>query len=154
MLKGNGKTATNIISAKDAGIAGSLKGVGTGKATFTMTALRHGDKINIGSKGYTIGITVGSSVAEAFKKDVAENLVKLNDKVVINGTEYTVKAQDSTIDPTQLSAKTIANIIKDGDTVIIGTQTYKSMIDEDNDGVGDNDASVISAKKAYELIQD
>ena len=167
MLKGNGKTATNIISAKDAGIAGTLTGVGTGRATFTMTALRHGDTINIGSKGYTIGITVGASTAEEFKQMVKEAKDPDNNTIsglgegsiiIINGTEYTVmgdtKDKDSTTDPTKLSRETLANIIKDGDTVIIGTQRYVTMIDEDGDGVGDNDGSIISAYKAYQLIQD
>ena len=144
LLKGNGKTATNIISAKDAGIEGTLTGVGTGKATFTMTALRHGDTINIGSKGYTIGVTVGKNTGEAFK-----NLV-----MTINGAEYTIVETDSTTDPTKVSSEKLANMIKDGDTVIIGTQTYVTMIDNDGDGVGDNDGSVISADKAYKLIQD
>ena len=155
LLKGNGKTATNIISAKDAGINGTLTGVGTGKATFTMTALRHGDKINIGSKGYTIGVTVGKSTDEYFKKFVMTELEdNIGSIVTINGAEYTIQAEDSTTDPTKVSSKKLANMIKDGDTVIIGTQTYVTMIDNDGDGVGDNDGSVISADKAYKLIQD
>ena len=40
LLKGNGKKADVKIAAKDAGIAGALKGVGTGVATFTMAALK------------------------------------------------------------------------------------------------------------------
>ena len=155
LLKGNGKTATNIISAKDAGIAGTLTGVGTGKATFTMTALRHGDKINIGSKGYTIGITVGANTAEYFKKLVSKTLDgKVGSIVTVNGAEYIIQDEDSTTDPTKVSSDKLANMIKDGDTVIIGTQTYVTMIDNDKDGVGDNDASIISADKAYKLIQD
>ena len=155
LLKGNGKTATNIISAKDAGINGTLTGVGTGRATFTMTALRHGDTINIGSKGYTIGVTVGKSTSEYFKNFVMESLRdNIGSIVTINGAEYTIQATDSTTDPTKVSSTKLANMIKDGDTVIIGTQTYVTMIDNDNDGVGDNDGSIISADKAYKLIQD
>ncbi len=155
LLKGNGKMATNIISAKDAGIAGTLTGVGTGKATFTMTALRHGDTISIGAKGYTIGITVGTSVDEGLKAIIADSLKSsIGSIVTINGTEYTVQPTDDRTDPTRLSSETIANLIKDGDTVIVGTQTYVAMSDEKADGIGDNDASIISAKKAYELIRD
>ena len=157
LLKGNGKTATNIISAKDAGIDGKLTGVGTGTATFTMTALRHGDTINIGGKGYTIGITVGADTSEGFKEMVATSLTINNgDKVIVNGTEYTIEAKDSQTDPTVVKRETLANMIKDGDKVIIGTQTYVTMTDEltGGDGVGNNDGSVISAKKAYELIKE
>ncbi len=155
LLKGNGKTATNIISAKDAGIAGTLTGVGTGKATFTMTALRHGDTINIGSKGYTIGVTVGANTGEFFKNLVSTSLKdNIGSIVTVNGAEYTIVETDSTTDPTKVSSEKLANMIKDGDTVIIGTQTYVTMIDNDGDGVGDNDGSIISADKAYKLIQD
>ena len=158
MLKGNGKTATNIISAKDAGITGRLTGVGTGKATFTMTALRHGDTINIGAKGYTIGVTVGANIEEegSFKAMIASELNINNGSIItVNGTEYTIAAEDSRTDPTEVSRETLANMIKDGDTVVVGTQTYVTMTDDVNgDGIGNNDGSVISAKKAYELIQD
>ena len=155
LLKGNGKTATNIISAKDAGINGTLTGVGTGKATFTMTALRNGQTINIGSKGYTIGVTVGASTSEFFKNLVSTSLENnIGSIVTVNGAEYTIVAKDSTTDPTKVSSEKLANMIKDGDTVVIGTQTYVTMIDNDGDGVGDNDGSVISADKAYKLIQD
>ena len=58
LLKGNGKTTTNVISAKDAGITGSLTGVGTGTGVFKMDALKFGSTITIGSKGYTIGTTI------------------------------------------------------------------------------------------------
>ena len=67
LLKGNGKSSTAIVSAKDAGLAGKLKGVGTGTATFTMTALKYGDTISIGAKGYTVGTTVEKV------RDVIEN---------------------------------------------------------------------------------
>ena len=42
----------------------------------------------------------------------------------------------------------------DGDKVIAGTQTFKVMTDAGNDGIGDNDASVISKNQAYSLIND
>ena len=58
LLKGNGKTSTVKIAAQDAGIKGTLTGVGTGTAVFKMSALKFGDTITIGSKGYTIGTTI------------------------------------------------------------------------------------------------
>ena len=158
LLKGNGKTSTNIISAKDAGIAGKLIGVGTGRATFTMTALRHGDTISIGAKGYTIGVTVGASITEdgSFKMLVAsgDSKIATGSIITVNGTEYKIADVDSTTDPTEVTRETLANMIKDGDTVVIGTQTYVTMIDEDGDGIGDNDGAIISAKEAYELINE
>ena len=57
LLKGNGKSTSLIVDAKDAGIEGKLLGTGTGKTTFTMDVLKTGETITIGSKGYTIGST-------------------------------------------------------------------------------------------------
>ena len=146
LLKGNGKTATNIISAKDAGITGKLVGAGTGVATFTMTALKYGDTISIGSKGYTIGITIGT-----LKDTKLAGLAK-DEKITINGTEYTIADKDSSEDPSYISANTARALISDADTVIYKTQTYVAMTDKNNDGVGDNDGSIISAQHAYDLI--
>jgi flagellin len=147
LLKGNGKTSTVNISAKDAGIDGTLKGVGTGTATFTMTALKNGQSISIGAKGYTIGTSISdvrSQVAGASK----------NDKITIDGTEYTVVDSTDKEDDTEnkLHADTLSKMVQDGNKVIVGTQTYVAMTDADGNGIGDNDASVISASHAYDLI--
>ena len=152
LLKGNGKTATVQIAAKDAGITGNLTGVGTGKATFTMAALKAGDTISIGSKGYTIGTSIADVKTAAGK-------VKEGSSVTINGTEY--KIADKTDEKEKkYTQDDIQALIQDGATVIAGTQTYVAMQDGDAkkgtkaDGVGDNDASIISASKAYDLIKE
>ena len=146
LLKGNGKSTTLIVAAKDAGIEGKLLGTGTGKTTFTMDALKTGESITIGSKGYTIGSTVG-------EVSTAVNNVAVGGTVTINGTEYTVGTKDDETTNTYSKAS-LQKMYSDGDKVIAGTQTFKVMTDAGNDGVGDNDASVISAKKAYSLIND
>ena len=156
LLKGNGKSSTAVVSAKDAGLSGTYRGVGTGIATFTMTALKHGQTISIGAKGYTIGSTV-SSVQQAVRD--ADASVK---NITINGTEYTIVADTSkeVREDNILTRDHIAELVKDTDKVIVGTQTYVAMADGNNakgiaaDGIGDNDGSVITAKKAYELIAD
>ena len=147
LLKGNGKTSNVKVNAKDAGIEGTLTGVGTGTATFKMKALKTGDSITIGSKGYTIGSSI-KGVTATIKKATA------NDKVTINGTEYTVvgTAADEDATENKLTADNIASMINDGAKVIYKNDTYVAMVDEGNDGVGDNDASIITSKKAYELI--
>jgi flagellin len=149
LLKGNGKTSQVTVEAKDAGIDGSLKGVGTGTATFTMTALKYGQSISIGSKGYTIGTTIGT-VQDAVKAATT------NDKISIDGTEYTVVASENDEDETEykVTADNLAKLVSDGNKVIVGTQTYVAMKDDGGNGIGDNDASVISAKHAYDLIND
>ena len=149
LLKGNGKTSNKTVTAKDAGISGRLVGVGTGTATFTMTALKYGDTITIGSKGYTIGTTI---------LEVQNLIDKTNndDKVTINGTEYTVvaTANDEDTSENKLTKASLKQIISDKDTVVVGTQSMVAMKDEGKNGIGDNDASIISAKQAYSLIAD
>ena len=149
LLKGNGKSSTIQITAKDAGIEGKLKGAGTGIATFTMKALKEGETITIGSKGYTIGTTV-----DAVRTAVAG--VKPGCIVSINGVEYKV-AEETNEEENEYKAEELKMIVRDGDNVIVGTHSYVTMKDDDPKGVagvGDTDASVISAQKAYELIQD
>ncbi|MDD6638267.1 MAG: flagellin [Lachnospiraceae bacterium] len=157
LLKGNGKSSTAIVSAKDAGLAGKLKGVGTGTATFTMTALKYGDSISIGSKGYTIGTTV-DSVRDVIKNGtgVKAEAIAEGSIITINGTEYKIVAStnDEVVEDNLLTKESIAALVKDTDKVIVGTQTMVAMTDTNKDGIGDNDGSVVSAKKAYNLIAD
>jgi flagellin len=149
LLKGNGKTSTVKISAQDAGINGVLTGVGTGTAVFKMTALKFGESITIGSQGYTIGTTIANVVSKVNAVTTAGSIIS------INGTEYTVVTSANDVDrnDNKLMITQISALVSDGDKVIVGTQTMVAMTEEGTaDGVGDNDASVISAKKAYELI--
>ena len=146
LLKGNGKSTTLTVSAKDAGIAGKILGAGTGEATFTMKALEPGEDITIGAKGYTIGTKIADVTAE----------IAGNDTITINGIEYTVvtDAADEDDADNKYTAANLEKMVKDGDTVIIGNTTYVTMKDTDTNGVGDNDASVVTADKAYELIRE
>ena len=164
LLKGNGKTSTVKIAAQDAGITGSLTGVGTGTAVFKMSALKFGDTITIGSKGYTIGTTIEdirnviTSGKLANNTQVVKGAAGDGSIITINGTEYTVVEDSGDVDATEnkLMATQIAALVQDGDKVIVGTQTMVAMTESTKtvDGIGDNDASVISAKKAYSLIAD
>ena len=147
LLKGNGKTATVKINAKDAGLEGILTGVGTGTATFKMQALKTGQSINIGARGYSIGTTI------ATVKSTVSSYDKIGSIVTINGTEYKI-GTETVVNDNIYTAEDLADIIRDGDKVIVGTQTYVAMDDEDGNGISDNDGSVISASKAYSLIQD
>ena len=150
LLKGNGKTTTLTVAAKDAGIDGKLMGTGTGTAVFTMDELKPGSTITIGAKGYTIGSTISDVAGQVPAHDADVNTV------TINGLEYTVVETDAEVDEAEnkYTQQNIKDMIKDGDTVIIGNTTYVTMKDSDSNGIGDNDASVVSADKAYELIQE
>ena len=144
LLKGNGKDTTVNINAKDAGIDGQLIGTGTGTATFKMDALKTGEQITIGSKGYTIGTTIAS-----IQGQVPSTAGKT---VTINGTKYEVAANTDAKENKYTQAD-LQKLISDGDTVIIESNTYVAMTETVKDGVGDNDASVISRQKAMELIR-
>jgi flagellin len=147
LLKGNGKSSTVQIHAQDAGMDGRLTGVGTGTAKFTMAALKEGDTINIGGKGFTIGTTIS---------DVTSQIPSTSGSTVtINGTEYTVVLDTVSEDETEnkFHTSTIKSLVSDGAKVIIGSKTYVAMKDATKDGIGDNDASLISKTKAYAMIK-
>jgi flagellin len=120
-----------------------------------MDILKYGQSITIGSQGYTIGTTI-SDIRTAITGsgiNIGGNL-NAGSIVTINGTEYTV-ADDDSYDKTEnvLYKTQIAALVSDGDKVVIGTQTFVAMTEAGTaDGVGDNDASVISANHAYKLI--
>ena len=147
LLKGNGKKATVLVTAKDAGMSGVLTGVGTGTATFKMDALKTGQSITIGSKGYTIGTTL--SVVQQTIEDKAG----IGSFVTVDGMEYKI-ANKTDLAASEITVDDLNAIIKDDVTVVIGTQTFHTMLDDKKDGISDNHGSVISAAKAYELVQD
>jgi flagellin len=146
LLKGNGKSSVAQINAHDAGMDGLLTGVGTGTAKFTMAALKNGDTINIGGKGYTIASTIS---------DVQTAVKAATSTVTINGTQYTVVATDAEVDSTEnkFTNTQIADMVSDGDKVIVGTQTFVAMKDASGDGIGDNDASLITQSQAFKMIK-
>jgi flagellin len=144
LLKGNGKSSTVSVSAKDAGMDGLLTGVGSGNAKFTMSALKEGATVNIGGKGYTIGTTI-SDVTGAIPSGVGS-------VVTIDGTEYKVGSTNNATENTY-TKETLQSMVTDGSKVIIGTKTYVAMKDAGGDGVGDNDSSLVSASKAFSMIR-
>ena len=153
LLKGNGKKATVKVNAHDAGIEGNLRGVGTGTATFTMTALKHGESITIGGRGYRIGTSLSNVTTE-----ITDMAGKSGSVVTINGTAYTISAKTTSDGLTEnfASAAYIAGLVSDGDTVIVGTRTYvaakmRNQATADG-GIGVNDNSIITATRAYQLI--
>ena len=146
LLKGNGKNTIVKIDAKDAGIDGRLTGVGTGTATFKMDALKTGEQIVIGSKGFTIGSSVDTIKAKLTETDATTGEYKLAEgsKVTINGTAYTIT--DGTEDPTEnlVNRTTLGTLFSDGDKVVIGSDKYVAMVD----GTGATAAEAQAALKA------
>ncbi len=156
LLKGGKDTKTVTVDAHDAGIEGTLT-QNTTKATFTMDKLSLGDTVKIGGTEYTIGDTTKNVQASVAKATVGE-------VVTIDGVTYT-KAADgaSNADKNELDAADLEKKIADGSTVIYKGDTLVAMktnattaFNGDTQTVSAVDAQkpqVISAKKAYDLIQ-
>ena len=157
LLKGDadGNTKKIYLEAHDAGLKGKLTDNGDGTATFVMNELKAGDSVTIAGKSYTVGSTKAEAEAE-FTKQVKQ----ANDKFTVNGKEITIVdtyGADAAADKAAGKYKIddAKALITEGSTVKFadGT-TMKTMKDATNDGVDDNDSSVISKNKAYLLASE
>ena len=172
LLKGEAGTKTINMKAHDAGLKGTLTDNGNGTATFVMDTLNVGDKVSIGGKNYTIGATV----KDATDAIDTENGKNENPDITLNGVTYKyvkAKAADTTnklgtvgagyyvdgkYDNSNNAAVTakytdlaaLKNDVAEGSTVKVGNKEMNVMIGA-NDGIDDNDSTVISKAKAYEL---
>ena len=179
LLKGEDGTKKINMKAHDAGLAGKLTDNGDGTATFVMDEINVGDKVSIGGKNYTIGGTADDAkkmltdakVAETGKeKDVTVNGKTYKYYAAIapvtggtKGTEAGWYASDpaglnNTTNLTNADFKDInAFAAKAGATITVGSKSITIMQDGGttngtaNDGIDDNDTTVISKAKAYEL---
>jgi flagellin len=166
LLKGDDKNPVKTINlaAHDAGLKGTLVDNGDGTATFTMDKLKAADSVTIGGKTYQIGAATGSAVALAklgLGKSAGANF-SAGDKITVNNVEYTYvtggkDANNSALDagwyagtPLKSEKKVDGDILKAGANVTAGTNKYH-VINDAGDGVDDNDATVITAQKAYDL---
>ena len=152
LLKGDGAEKAHNVNAHDAGIDGVTLTDKGDKVDVTLKELKAGDKISIAGKNYTIG---------AETKD-GQALVKAqeNDKqtITVNGTTYTYDATDKWTDGNGNKVKIGTGAadgeikIGEGDVVSNGTKTLTVMKDANTaDGIDDNDSTVITAGKAYQL---
>ncbi len=159
LLKGDDGTKTINLGAHDAGLKGKLTDNGDGTATFVMDEINAGDTVSIGGKNYTIGSTKAEAEAVFTKK-----ITTAGNTFTVNGKEITIvdnydngTGADAAAKKADLQSKgkyTIADakgLIKEGATVKFGTDEYSVMTDAGKDGIDDNDTSVISKAKAYEL---
>ena len=91
LLKGDQGTKTINLEAHDAGLKGTLTNNGDGTATFTMDALKGGDKISIGGKQYTIGGTTEQDVKDFLKKNKVEDKADSTFSITNGGNTVTYK---------------------------------------------------------------
>ena len=144
LLKGDGAEKDHNVNAHDAGLDGVTLADKGDKVDVTLKTLNAGDKVSIAGKNYTIGSSVDETQAlvDAQKKD--------GGAITVNGEKYT---WDTTGAGTWKKDGNNATItIAAGDVVSDGTKTLTAMKDDTTaDGIDDNDSTVITAGKAYQL---
>ena len=148
LLKGDkGATKNVYMNGHDAGLKGTLTDSAK-SATFVMDELKAGNKVTIAGKEYSIGSTVDD--AKASYAAAADG-----DTVTIDGTDYTVVGANGTEDAgaNKLKINTLDTKVKDGSVVSYRTSKLTVMTDKNNDGVDDDDSSVISKSVAETKIQ-
>ena len=151
LLKGDGAEKAHNVNAHDAGLDGVTLTDKGDTVDVTLKTLNAGDKISIAGKNYTIGATTADAqkIVDAQKVD--------GKTVTVNGTTYTYKTNqwtDGNGNKVKIGTGAQDGEIKigAGDVVSNGTKTLTVMKDANvADGIDDNDSTVITAGKAYQL---
>ncbi len=174
LLKGDKDTVKKYVNAKDAGLDGVLA-EGATKATFTMNALKVGDTVQIAGKTYTIG-EYDSTATDTTDGNYARikasiQAAKAGEQITLDGVQYTVVGETGSTDTSkenadknELNVDTIAAKIREGSHAIYKGVDYYAMQDRvdpkdatrvngNANGIDDNHTNVITAHKAYQMIQ-
>ena len=153
LLKGDTDTVKKYVSAKDAGIEGTLR-EGATSATFSIKELKLGDTISIGGTKYTIGTTSKANVTGSIGG------AKAGELITVDGVQYTVAANAGSAneDKNLLDIDAIKKKVGDTSTVLYKGKTYTSFVDDGTnggkatDGISDTDVTVITKDTAYAKI--
>ena len=141
LLKGDGAEKEHNVNAHDAGLDGVTLTDKGDEVEVTLKTLNAGDKISIAGKNYTIGATTDEA------KELYKN-AKVGEKVTVGGTTYEIAAATNA-DKGQISKTDLDGKIDKGTTVEYGNK--KVHVVDKTTGIDDNDSSIITAAKAYEL---
>ena len=141
LLKGDGAEKAHNVNAHDAGLDGVTLTDKDDEVEVTLKTLNAGDKISIAGKNYTIGATTDEA------KELYKN-AKVGEKVTVGGTTYEIAAATNA-DKGQISITDLDGKIDKGTTVEYGNK--KVHVVDKTTGIDDNDSSIITAAKAYEL---
>ncbi len=167
LLKGDKDTVKKYVNAKDAGLDGTLS-EGATKATFTMNTLKVGDTVQIAGKTYTIGeYNADASATDAQAGKYAHikaslEVAKAGEQITLDGVQYTVVDTDAeeNTDKNFLTKEKITAKVGEGSHAIYKGVDYYAMQDRVKadgtaqvNGIDDNNANVITAHKAYDMIQ-
>ena len=161
LLKGDGAEKAHNVNAHDAGLDGVTLTDKGNEVEVTLKELKAGDKISIAGKNYTIGSTAGeitnkmtAGAKNSYTINGATYQVDENNKVyTADGKTKVTKADLTGAGAGDAELTDLQGLVKDGSTVTIGTKTYTAMTDKDGgaDGIDDNDSTVITDGKAYQL---
>ena len=143
LLKGDGAEKAHNVNAHDAGLDGVTLTDKGNTVEVTLKELNAGDKISIAGKNYTIGATVAQA------KKLYDGIAKGN-KITVNGTTYEL-ADATDAAKGQISKADLDGLIDKGTTVEYGNKKAYVINDKATTGIDDNDSSVVTAAKAYEL---
>ena len=148
LLKGDGSEKAHNVNAHDAGLDGVTLTDKGDKVDVTLKTLNAGDKVSIAGKNYTIG----SSVADA--QALVTGQQTDGGSITVNGEKYTwnKKGGAGGTGSWEKGGTATTITIAGGDVVSDGTKTLTAMKDDTTaDGIDDNDSTVITAGKAYQL---
>ena len=143
LLKGDGADKAHNVNAHDAGIDGVTLTDKGDTVEVTLKELKAGDKISIAGKNYTIGATVDQA------KKLYDGIANGN-KITVDGTTYEL-ADATDAAKGQISKKDLDGLIDKGTTVEYGNKKAYVINDTVTTGIDDNDSSVVTVAKAYEL---
>ena len=172
LLKGDGAEKAHNVNAHDAGLDGVTLTDKGDTVEVTLKELKAGDKISIAGKNYTIG-GEAADVTKMLGADGA-NIDTKHDDVTVNGTIYkwygaiaadagnkgteagwyskNPKTLNNTTAETKAEFKDAATFAAvKGATISVGSKSVTTIDDTKADGIDDNDSTVITAKKAYQL---
>ena len=148
LLKGDGAEKAHNVNAHDAGLDGVTLTDKGDTVDVTLKTLNAGDKISIAGKNYSIGSTADEA------KKLLGTTYDGSVKATINGTEYTLVADGDEDKPAnKLNKASIEVLVVGGATVEVGGKKAFVITDKapNADGIDDNDSTVITAGKAYQL---
>ena len=156
LLKGDGAESSHKVNVHDAGLDGVTFTDKGDSVDVTLKTLNAGDKVSIAGKQYTIGTTAAEAGAAVDAYATVNNTITYNGetyKYLAAGTDANSDAfvkgwykdgvglKDAQLDTAALTGKVSVN----GKDISIMTDVNTA------DGIDDNDSSVISASKAYQL---
>ena len=148
LLKGDGAEKAHNVNAHDAGLDGVTLTDKGDTVDVTLKTLNAGDKVSIAGKNYSIGSTADEA------KKLLGTTYDGSVKATINGTEYTLVADGDEDKPAnKLNKASIEALVVGGATVEVGGKKAFVITDKapNEDGIDDNDSTVITAGKAYQL---